>query len=350
MKTENISISGNDKLSLISNMSTMLSAGIPILETIDSLLEDSKGNVKKILETVREDLTQGKQVYIAFSKFPNVFDKVTVNIVKASEEAGTLDTTLKDIKENIQRDMEFVDKIRSAMIYPVVIIGLFLVVLIGILTFVIPRISRVFLSLRVELPLPTKIMIFVSNIMVNYTLFFVSVTIILIVGLFFLYKTKKKLIFDFFSSLPFISDLVRQIDLTRFCRSLYLLLSSGIPITIAMELAQDVVVKKDVQKAIHHSMELILSGKKLSEGFKEKKKIIPPIMIKITEAGEKTGTLEKSMQDISEYMDYQVSKTLKTVTALIEPIMLIFVGVMIGGMMLSIIAPIYGLISQVGTR
>jgi len=113
---------------------------------------------------------------------------------------------------------------------------------------------------------------------------------------------------------------------------------------------EEVVVKKDIEKAIVHAKDAVLSGKKLSEGFKASKKIIPGIIIKITEAGEKTGSLDKSMQDISEYLDYEVSGTLKTVTTLLEPIMLVFVGVLVGAMMLSIIAPIYGLISQVGAR
>lgn len=350
MKTERIHISGSDKLSLISNLSTMLSAGIPILETVDSLLEDAKGHVKRVLEVLREDLTQGRQVHTAFSKFPNIFDKVTVNIIKASEEAGTLDTTLNDIKENIKKEMEFSDKVRSALIYPVVILIVFAAVLLGILTFVIPRISKVFSTLRIDLPLPTRIMIILSDLILKYTVPSVGVVSIVLIGLYFLYKSNKKLVLVVFSSLPFISDLVRQIDLTRFSRSLYLLLYSGIPITVAMELAQDVVVKKEVERAIYHSMEVILAGKKLSDGFRDRKKIFPSIMIKITEAGEKTGTLEKSMHDISEYMDYQVSKTLKTVTALIEPVMLVFVGLLVGGMMLAIIAPIYGLISQVSNR
>jgi type IV pilus assembly protein PilC len=128
------------------------------------------------------------------------------------------------------------------------------------------------------------------------------------------------------------------------------LLSSGITITSALELSENVVLRTDISKSIVYAKETIMSGKKLSEAFKQRKSIFPGIIIKIIEAGEKTGTLDKSMQDIAEYMDYEVTNTLKTVTTLLEPLMLVFVGFLVGGMMMSIIAPIYGLISQVGGK
>ena len=150
------------------------------------------------------------------------------------------------------------------------------------------------------------------------------------------------------TALPMISGLARKIDLARFARSLFLLLNSGIPITSALELSQEVVMKKEIYDAIKHSRTLVQGGKRLSEGLKDYKGVLPSIMIKIIEAGERSGTLSKSMQDITEFMDYEVTNTLKTVTAMIEPLMLVGVGVLIGGMMVSIIAPMYGLISQVG--
>jgi len=350
MNTKNVSLSANDKMALMSNMHTMLAAGIPILETIDSLLEDAKGNQKKLLEELKQDLIQGQHMYFTFSKFPKIFDNVTVNIIKASEEAGRLDITLKDITQNIRKEMEFNDKIRSALIYPFFIMGVFIAVLTVILVVVVPRISTVFVRLNIELPLPTKIMIFMSNILLNYTILVILGLAALISGTIYLYKSNKKLFINGITAMPYVSKLAQEIDLTRFTRSLYLLLTAGIPITNALELSQDVVVKQNVRRAIIHIKNVVLSGKKLSEGLKDNKRIVPPIMIKIIEAGEKSGTLDQSMADVSEYLDYQVSSTLKTLTALIEPIMLVLVGILVGGMMLAIIAPIYNLIGQLGPR
>src|SRR3990167_3210576 len=165
MKTEHIRLSKNDTLTMIGTFSTMINAGIPILETVDSLLEDAKGNTKKILLSIKEDLIQGKPLHVSFSKFPSVFDKVFVNIIKASEEAGTLHIVLKDLRDQIQKDMEFTDKIKSALMYPLIVLIIFFVVLLVILVVVIPKISMVFLQLRADLPLPTRVLIFVSKAM-----------------------------------------------------------------------------------------------------------------------------------------------------------------------------------------
>lgn len=348
MNVKNVTISNNEKLSLFSTLSTMINAGIPILEAIDSIIEDSKGNTKKIIESVRDDLIQGKSLSVAFSKFPSVFDKVTINVVKASEEAGTLEVVLKDLKIQLQKDMAFMDNVKSAVTYPIIIFVLFIIVMLIILVAVIPKIATVFISLRVNLPLPTQILIFMSNIILHYTIPLVLGVILLVSSLIALFKFKKSLVLGFIFSLPLISNLVKEIDLVRFSRGMYLLLNSGITITSALILGQEIVMRKDISKAILVAEETILSGKKLSEAFKDKKTIFPGIVIKIIEAGEKTGTLDKSMEEIAEYMDYQVNSTLKTVISLLEPLMLVFVGLLVGGMMMSIIGPIYGLISQVG--
>lgn len=350
LNKKNISLSTNDKIAIISNMNTMLGAGIPILEVVDSLLEDAKGNQKKILLAMKEDLGQGQHVYYTFSRFPRVFDKVTVNIIKASEEAGTLDVTLKDIKEQIRKDSEFNDRIRGAMIYPVFIIGLFLVIFVVILIVVVPKISTVFKQLNVPLPLPTQMMIGLSDILMTNPLPIAGGAVILIMAIIYIFKRYKREAINLLTRLPVISKLAEQIDLTRFTRSLSLLLNAGMTITVALGLAEDVVIKNATRKAIIHCQSMVSGGKKFSEGLKDNRKIIPNIIIKIVEAGEKTGSLDKSMQDASDFLDYQVSNNLKTITALIEPIMLVFVGVLVGAMMIAIIAPMYGLISQVGGR
>lgn len=350
MNTKNITLSTGDKMELVSNLNTMLSAGIPILESVDSLLDGTKNNQKKLLEALRDDLTQGRHVYEAFGKFPRVFDKVTINLLKASEEAGTLEITLKDLKDSIQKEAEFSNKIKSALFYPIIILVVFGLVMLLMLTFVIPRISTVFLRLKVDLPLPTKILIFVSDLILKYTIPTVIVTAAVIAGIVFLYRLKKRFILGLLFSLPVVSKLVEEIDLTKFSRSMYLLLSSGIPITTSLDLAKDVVTKSQIKKVIENSYDMVSAGKKMSEGLLTGKGVVPNIVIKIVEAGEKTGTLDKSLQDISEYLDYEVSNSLKALTVLLEPLMLVFVGILIGGMMLAIIAPIYGLISQVAPK
>ena len=350
MNTKSISISNSEKLGLISNFATMLTAGLSVLEIVDSLIEDSKGNQKKLLEVLREDLMQGSHISASFEKFPKIFDKITINLIKAAEEGGTLDVTLTDLKDNIRKETEFRDKIKAALTYPAFILIVFVAVLFMILVVVVPKISTVFLRLNISLPLPTQILIFLSDLILKQTLLLAMGGVILIAIFVFMYRAQKQLLLSILLSFPLVSTLARQIDLTRFSRSLYLLLTAGIPISGALELTQEVVVKREVSRAIQKSKEMVISGNKLSEGLKATKNIFPSIIIKITEAGEKSGSLDKSMQDASEYLDYQVTTTLRTLTSLLEPIMLIVVGVIVGGMMLAIISPIYGLIGQVGPR
>ena len=238
----------------------------------------------------------------------------------------------------------------AALLYPIILLIVFLGMFLVILLFVIPRIAQIFTNLRVVLPLPTKIMIVMSNALTSYTIPIVAGIALIVAGAIYYYRTHQRSFLIFFSKLPVISKLVREIDLTRFTRSLALLLSSSVPISVALDLCSDVVINPNISQAISRSKEMILSGGKLSEGLKTKYNEIPSVMVKIIESGEKTGTLDKSMQDISEFLDYNVVNDLKTVTTLLEPIILVIVGIFLGAMMLAIIAPIYNLIGQINVR
>ena len=347
-KNKGVRLSSSEKIALISNLSTMLSAGIPILDAVSNLLEDAKGNQKKILDALRDDLTQGHQVNYTLARFPNVFDKVTVSVVRASETAGTLDVILKDLRESLRKQNEFNDKIKSALLYPIFIISLFVIVLIIQLVFVIPKVSTVFKSLKVPLPLPTQILIFGSDLVVKNTIPFLFALGIIILILIYLFTQKRSLILNMIYSLPLVSVLIKLIDVTQFTRSLYLLLNSGLSIVAALALTEDIAMRRQTRKIIEASKNMILGGKTFSDGLRTGKGYFPSIMIKLIETGEKTGTLDKSLNDIAEYFDYEVTNRLKTLTALLEPIMLVVVGICVGAMMIAIIAPIYGLISQVG--
>ena len=144
MKLSSVRLSANEKIEFVSNMYTMLKAGIPILNGVESLLEDSKGNIKAVLSVLREDLVAGRRIYVSLAKFPESFDKVVINLVRASEEAGTLETTLADIKKNTQAENEFSDKVKSALMYPAFVFGIFGVVMVVMLFVVMHKISLVF--------------------------------------------------------------------------------------------------------------------------------------------------------------------------------------------------------------
>lgn len=348
--SKSVRITTQERLYLISNLGTLISSGIPIIEAIDSLLDESKGQTKKVLQLLKEDLNQGKTIAESFAKSPNAFDPITVNLVKAAEEAGTLETTLKDISISITKDLEFSSKVKSALTYPILVVVVLVAVIVLNLFFVIPRIGRVFANLNMTLPLPTKVLIAVSNFTTHNTILVIVSIIALVVLAIVIYRVKKSLFLGVFFSLPLISKLALEIDITRFTRSMSLLLASGLPITEALNLAKDVVNKIEIKKAIIESKREVTAGKELSEGLKTSGRAIPGFMIRIIEAGEKSGTLEKSMAELAEQFDLRVSTRLKTLTALIEPMLLLVVGFMVGALMLAIIAPIYNLIGKISPR
>lgn len=345
-----VNLRGTEKLELIGSFATMLGSGISILEMVKSLSEDTKGAQRIILDEMRDDLTQGKRIYVTFAKFPRVFDHVSVNVIRASEEAGTLDVALRDLRNTLQKDMEFSDKIRSALMYPMFIIIVFIGILGMILTFVIPKIALVFTQLNVPLPLPTRIMIFMSDVIVKQTVWFIAGLLAVSGLIYYFFTYKRKQLLEFFYRLPMISTLVMQIDVTNLARNLSVLLMSGLPITQALELVSEVVIRRRMERLLVSTKNMVLAGRSLSAGFRSDKGAVPSIVIKLVEAGEKTGSLDRSLQEISEYFDYKVTYTLKTLTALLEPVMLVLVAGVVGGMMLAIIAPVYGLISQIGGK
>ncbi len=341
-------LSTKEKMNLISNLATMLQAGIPIYEATEVLLDEAKGTTQIILQQLQKDLSAGKAINVSFANFPYVFDDVTINLIHAAEEAGTLEETLRDLVDTMRKEMEFSERVRSAMMYPIIIFIVFIGVVLLMLIVVIPKISQVFERMKVDLPLPTRIMVRSSNLLLENTYPVIGGVALAVVIIAILYKRNKQFILNMIFSVPGVRGLVRQIDITRFCRSLHLLLSSGVPITHSLALAQKVVVKKEVSQIIEKARTLAESGHQFSEGLKTKDKIFPPMMVKLMEVGERTGQLENSMLHVSEQMDYEVSKTLKALTSMIEPIMLVFIGLAVGGMMMGIISPIYGLIGNVG--
>lgn len=346
----NIRLPNKEKLTLVSNLATMLSAGIPILEAVESLEEESKGNLKKVLTQLKADINQGKSVGESFERHSKTFDPVTLNLLKSAEESGKLDETLKKVADHIKKNIEFSGKVKSAMVYPMLVFFLFIGILVVILTYVIPRIAEVFSKLRVTLPLATRIIIRASDIFLAYTIPIIAACIILIVLIVLLFKFKKRMLLNMLFSLPFFSKLADIIDLGQFNNNMGILLESGIPITKAIEYSAHVVTRDKNRAAIEKAGFLVQGGKPLSEGFEKSPKVFPKMMVRIIHAGERSGTLEQSLQELGEQFENQVDDVLKTLTTVLEPALLIVIGLFVGGIMLSIITPIYQLIGNIGVR
>jgi type IV pilus assembly protein PilC len=343
-------LSPKDKQAMIASLATMLTSGIPILEAVDTLLEDSKGPTEKVLQLFRESLVEGHPISHAMRKAPKVFDPVTINLLEAAEEAGTLEEALRDLSEGIKRDMIFTDQIRSSLLYPAFVFAIFIMVLLLILLFVVPRIAQVFLGLRVELPAPTIALIAISQFLIKFWPYILAALVAATIGFIVLFRAHKRFIINVLLNLPLLKTLGRFIDLTRFNRSMHQLLKAGVPVAEALDLSKRVVNKQEIAAAIDRMQKSVSEGKPLSEGVHGSGKVIPSIMVHILETAERTGTLEKTMAELADYSETQVSRRLKAITTLIEPVLIVAIAVFVGGMMLAIIAPIYNIISQINRR
>ncbi len=346
-----IRLRSSEKLEFISNLSAMLSAGIPLLETVDALLEGARGRIRPVLVSLRKDLEGGRTIAEALAKFPDSFDPITLNLIHGGEQAGNLENILKDLAESTRREIEFSSRVKGALAYPIFVLAVFLIIMIVILTFVIPRIAQVFLKLKVVIPLPTKILIFLSNLLLGYWLWIIIGSAILLALGFFVYRVRRRQVISFATSLPLLKPLAQEIDLVRFTRSAALLLNSGIPITKTLELSRDVLVRAELVKTVEFARQEVVRGKRLSESLRSGgNEMIPQILIRMIAAGEKSGKLEGAFQEASNYFDGRVTSTIKSLTALLEPVLLVVVGLAVGTIMVSIIAPIYQLVGQIKVR
>lgn len=335
---------------MISNLGAMLSAGIPLLETIDALLDGARGKLKIVLVKLRKDLEAGKTIADSLGQFPDSFDPIAINLIHGGEQAGNLEEILRDLAETARRDIEFSSKVKGALAYPIFVMIIFMIIMTVILTFVIPRIAQVFTKLNVVIPLPTKILIFMSDILLGYwPWIIVGLAVAAALGSL-AYRARRRQVISLLSSLPFIRTLAREIDLVRFTRSAALLLASGIPISKTLELSRNVLVRTELVALVEFSRQEVIKGKRLSEALKSQPGLIPQILIRMISAGEKSGKLEQSFQEAADYFDQRVTATIKSLTALLEPILLVVVGIAVGGIMISIIAPIYQLVGQIRIR
>jgi type II secretory pathway component PulF len=235
----------------------------------------------------------------------------------------------------------------AALAYPIFVMIIFVIIMVVILTFVIPRISQVFTKLKVVIPLPTRILMFMSDALLGYWPWILVGLIVAAVVGFFAFRARRRQVISFFSSLPLVRSLAREIDLVRFTRSSALLLTSGIPISRTLELSRDVLLRKELIDLIEFSRQEVMCGKRLSEALKSKPGLIPQILIRMIAAGEKSGKLEQSFQEAADYFDQRVTAAIKSLSTLLEPVLLVVVGIAVGGIMVSIIAPIYQLVGQI---
>lgn len=345
-----LSLKAKEQLGILTDLSTMLKAGIPILEAIESLESDAKANQRKVLRELHQALDNGEPLSSAMERLPNAFQPITVNLVRAAEAGGTLEDTLHDIVVSTKKEIAFNDQLRNTMIYPAFVMVVFVGIVVLMLTFVIPRVAVVFSNMRVHMPPVTKAMFAASRFFLAHWILISAAFIAFLFILFMVFKANKRRVVRWLLTLPVLKTLGNNIDLTRFTRSFGLLMRAGVPVVDALDLSERVVQKKQMREVVARMKADVMEGEPLSASLRSAHGIIPPIMARSIETAETSGTLDETLQNLTEHFDDEVTQSLKVISSLVEPVLLVVVGVMVGTLMITIIAPIYNLISQINPK
>ncbi|MDP2720634.1 MAG: type II secretion system F family protein [bacterium] len=346
----NYKLSSEEKLALVEGLSIMLSAGIPILEALDSISEDAVNkNAKELVRDLSDQINRGKTLSEALEKYPDSFDRVLVSIVRSGEESGKLDKVLAELTENIKTSIETTNNIRSALFYPILVIISLVVVSFYLFIFALPRVAKVFLDLGINLPAYSAFILRSSLFVQKYYVYVILLfLLVVVVGIRLLMNRKiRSFFFSILARIPSIRSLVRFMDLSKFTSTTSLLLSAGLPIIEALDIAANVVVSPKLRGAIVFLKDSLTQGSGLSEAMKKRGESFPSLLRRVVGVGEETGNLDESLKEISGHYEKQFTDIVKNLTVLLEPILLIIIGVVVGVVLLSIIAPIYQLIGQI---
>ncbi|MFH0888931.1 MAG: type II secretion system F family protein [Planctomycetota bacterium] len=333
-------------------LSTMISAGIPLLECLEVLHEQmDKPGFKLVLSEVIEKIRGGSDFSDAISTYPKAFVKIYINMIKAGEASGQLDVILGRLAEFLENSQALKREIKSAMTYPVISLSLIIMIVIGMMVFLIPQFETIFKGLGISLPLPTRIILGVSKVMTGYWFIWVPGLFGFIFGLITITKTRiGSYYFDWLMlRLPVFGDLFNKVAISRFSRTFSTLIKSGVPILGALEIVAATSGNQIIEEAINHAKENVRKGETLSEPL-SKTKVFPPMVTRMIGIGEKSGALEALLEKISEFYDSQVKAAVESLTSMIEPLMIGLMGVIVGGIVIAIMMPIFEIQKSVGKK
>jgi type IV pilus assembly protein PilC len=326
-------------------LSTMIDSGLVVSEAVDILVsQQTNPNFQKILESVSRDLKSGLDLASSLKKYPSVFPALYCSLVKAGEEAGNLDVILTEMANNLERDREFRSRVRGAMIYPLMIVSMMIVVAGIMMFFVVPRLTSLYTQSDIELPLPTKILIGTSDFMVNY--WWLLLTVIIIVGIGFrkwIATPEGRYNFDIFLlKVPLVGRVIRGTALTNFTRTFGLLTTAGVPILDSITIVADVIGNTVYRKALLETRMGVERGLTMSAQL-QMVGVFPSIVSQMYKVGEETGKMDKVSFKLADYFEAEADHLVKNLTVVIEPLILVVLGVGVAFLVLSIILPIYRL-------
>ncbi|HME63177.1 MAG TPA: type II secretion system F family protein [Candidatus Binatia bacterium] len=331
-------------------LATMIDAGLPIVQCLDILAQQSDSKLLcKTISAVKKDVEGGTTLADALRKHPKIFDDLYVNMVEAGEAGGILNTILNRIALFIEKANRLKKKVKGAMIYPCAIVCVAVIVVAVLMIFVIPVFAELYGGMGKALPMPTQICIDISNWFVAYWYVLVAVVAGAIMAVSFYYKTPagRMNIDSLLLRMPIIGDLLRKVAVARFSQNMSLLLSSGVPILDGLAITGKTAGNKVVEKAILDSRVSISQGKTVAEPLRDSK-IFPPLVCQMVAVGESTGGLDTMLKKVAELYEEEVDDAVNNLTAMMEPMIMVVLGVILGGLVIAMYLPIFQMGSLVG--
>jgi len=342
-------ISVAEKATFCRFLATMLRAGMPLPEALNIIRRESENKrMQKILADVTFQIRKGSSLSITLSKYPNDFDEIFLTMVKAGEESANLDKTFDYLSKQLLASHEMIQKVKGAMVYPAVILVAMAANGILMVTFVLPKISDVFSQLNLKLPFTTRMILALGNFVGENTPLVLGGTVFLffITFLIFYIRRTRKIINRIFVGLPMVKKLADQIDVARFARTLSALLKSAVPILPALDVSSDVLSQDRLKKEAKKFSAEVASGESLSEVLVKSKKVFPQVMVQTIRAGEESGSLEIVLEELAEFYEREVDYSLKRLTSIIEPVLMLVIGVGVGAMVVMMVIPIYSIVGS----
>lgn len=337
------SVKEGDIILFARQFSTMIDAGLPIIQCIDILYSQQENKTFKVmLKKIKETVESGSTLAEALKKYPNHFDDLFVNMIAAGEAGGILDVILQRLAAYMEKAAKLKGKVKGAMVYPIITLIITAVVLIVILVFVIPVFQEMFADFGGELPVPTQIIVYASEFVKSKIIYLIVAVILFIFAYRRFYKTERGRIImdDIFLRLPVFGILLRKVAVAKFTRTMGTMLSSGVAILEALDIVAKTAGNKTIERAVYDVRSGITEGRTMADPLLESG-VFPSMVCQMIAVGESTGALDAMLGKIADFYDDEVDQAVENLTAMIEPFMLVFLGVTIGGLAIALYLPIF---------
>ena len=329
--------------------STMIDAGLPLVQCLNILAQQSESkNLRDVTGNVARTVEEGSTLAESLRRHQRTFDDLYTNMVEVGETGGILDVVLQRLALYIEKAASLKRKVKSAMVYPSAIIGVATLVIVFMLTFVIPTFAQMFKDMGAELPLPTKIVIGLSNFVRGFFWLIGLAVAGAVYGLRSYYRTEtgRSTIDSLLLRVPVFGMIFRKVAVARFTRTLGTLVQSGVPILEALRITANTAGNKVVERAVLQCRASVTEGKTLAEPLRISG-VFPPMVTQMVSVGEQTGALDAMLSKIAEFYDDEVDTAVTTLTSLLEPIMIVFLGVVVGGLVVAMYLPIFKLVTLI---